>query len=383
MSLGVGIYGCGFIGKVHAYCYNNLDLFYDPPVLNPELIGVCTSQQKTAEKAKDRLGFDFWTTDYQDLLQNDDIQIVHCCTPNHLHHDFVIEAIKAGKHIYCEKPLALNYQQAVSIKETAEEYNFKSKNRKFQLTHNYRYLPATLKARQLVEEDFLGEVYGFRSQYLHSSYTNPQKPISWRMKKDKSGSGALGDLGSHALDLMFHLLGPFKAIMADQKTFINQRYPEGSNQKEKTEKVDVDDVTISLVRLKNGALGTLEAWRFATGSEDELRFEIHGRKGALRFNLMKPNWLEAYDNTQKSQPLGGRKGWQKIDTVQKYPEPAGFPSGKAPVGWIRSHMACLHAFLSAIKENKEPLPGLEDGIYIQKVLDAALKSAEKEKWQKI
>ena len=377
MSLGVGIYGCGFIGEVHAYCYKNMSIYYNPPALNPELIGVCTSQQDTAKKAKEKLGFIMATTDYHELLNRDDIDIVHCCTPNYLHYEFIIEAIKARKHIYCEKPLALNYDQARKIREFARESKYKQK---FQITHNYRYLPAILRAKQLVKEGFLGQVFGFRAQYLHSGYIDKDRPLSWRLDKQKAGSGALGDLGTHVLDLIYHLLGPYDQVMAEQETFIKERY---SAAQQKKVSVEVDDVTISLVRMANGALGTIEAWRFATGSEDELRFEIHGSKGAMRFNLMDPNWLEVYDNREIGEPYGGYRGWKKISTVQKYPKPAAFPSTKAPIGWIRSHVESLHTFLQAIAEDKKTHPSLADGVYIQKTHDKLLKSAHNGHWEKV
>ncbi|MFW6006675.1 MAG: Gfo/Idh/MocA family protein [Bacillota bacterium] len=374
MSYGIGFYGCGFIGKVHLYGYKNLSLFYEQPALNSKLVGVCTSKDKTAVRAKKQFGFEFSTTNYQELLDNEEIDIVHCVTPNYLHHDFVIDAIKAGKHIYCEKPLALNLKEAKNIKKIAEQENYQ---KKFQITHQYRYFPATLKAKSLIENGFLGKVFGFRAQYLHSGYINEDRPMSWRLEYKKSGTGALGDLGSHVLDLMYHLLGPFQKVSAIQKTFINER-PETKNSKEKT-RVKVDDITTAMVHLENGAVGSVEAWRLATGSEDELRFEIHGSKGGLRFNLMKPNWLEVYDNTE-SEPFEGEKGWKKVSTIQRFPEPAAFPGSKCPIGWMRAHVECLHSFLTAIKKDKMTAPSLEDGVYIQKLLDKIQKAAANERF---
>lgn len=374
MTYGIGLYGCGGIGKVHAYCYNNLSIFYTPPALKTELVGVCTSSKETADSAKESLGFSFATTDYHDLLDRDEISIVHCCTPNHLHKDFLIDAIKAGKHIYCEKPLTLNLTEAEEIMAMTEETNY---NKKFQLTYNYRYLPATMRAKQLIDEGFLGRVFGFRAQYLHSGYDNENKPLSWRLDIDKSGSGALGDLGTHVLDLIYYLLGPYTRVMADSETFIKERPIPGSIEKEK---VKVDDITIGMVRMKEGAMGSIEAWRLATGTEDDLRFEIHGSKGALRFNLMKPNWLEVYDNSESGEPLGGNRGWKKISTMQRYPAPAVFPSSRAPIGWLRSHLESIHSFLTAINEDSIPAPSLEDGVYIQRVHDMMLKSVETGGW---
>lgn len=374
MTYGIAIYGCGAIGKVHAYCYNNLSFFYAPPALKTELVGVCTSSQETANTAKETLGFRFATTDYRDLLNSDDIQIVHCCTPNYLHKDFLIAAIKADKHIYCEKPIALNLEEAEEVLAVAKKNNY---NKKFQMTFNYRYFPATMRAKQLIDAGFLDKVFGFRAQYLHSGYDNENKPLSWRLDIKKSGSGALGDLGTHVLDLIYYLLGPYARIMADSETFIKERPIPGSLEKGE---VKVDDVTIGMARMKDGGMGTIEAWRLATGTEDDLRFEIHGSKGALRFNLMKPNWLEVYDNRESGEPLGGNRGWKKISTMQKYPMPAIFPSSKAPIGWLRSHLESIHSFLTTIREDSLPVPSLEDGVYIQRVHDMMLKSVKTGEW---
>lgn len=374
MIYGVGMYGCGFIGKVHTYGYVNLPLFYDPPVLKTRLVGVCTSTTESAKCAKEQLGFEFGTTDYHELLERDDIHIVHCCTPNHLHYDFLIDAIKAGKHIYCEKPLALNAEQAQEILETAAKEDY---NRKFQIAHQYNYFPATLRAKQLIDDGFLGEVFGFRAQYLHSGYISKNRPMSWRLDVTRGGSGALGDLGTHVLDLMYHLLGSYDKVFALQETFIKER-PKATG--EGTVSVQVDDVTMAIVRMSNGAIGTVEAWRVATGTEDELRFEIHGSKGAMRFNLMDPNWLEVYDMRSKDMPFGGDRGWKKISTVQRYPKPAGFPGPKFAIGWIRGHMECLHAFLTAIATDGRTVPSLEDGVYIQKLHDLIIESAQENCW---
>jgi predicted dehydrogenase len=372
---GVGMYGCGFIGKVHVYGYLNLPLFYSPPALETKLVGVCTSQGETARIAKEQIGFEFATTDYRELLERDDIHIVHCCTPNHLHRDFLIDAIRAGKHIYCEKPIALNSQEAKQILSVAKEEGYSGK---FQMTHQYRYLPATLRAKQLMDEGFLGDLFGFRAVYLHSGYVDPNRCISWRLDADRGGSGALGDLGTHVLDLMYHLLGPYEQVTALQHTFIKER-PDGAGMCP----VKVDDVTIGMVQMKQGGIGSVEAWRVATGTEDDLRFEIHGSKGAMRFNLMEPNWLEVYDLRDRAEPIGGDRGWKKISTVQRYPKPAGFPGPKFPIGWIRAHMECLHSFLKAIAEDSNTSPSLEEGVYIAKVHDAMAKSAQDGSWIRI
>jgi predicted dehydrogenase len=138
-----------------------------------------------------------------------------------------------------------------------------------------------------------------------------------------------------------------------------------------------------MARMKNGAVGTIEAWRLATGAEDELRFEIHGSKGAIRFNLMEPNWLEVYDVRDNDMPLGGNRGWKKVATVHKYPKPAGFPGPKFTIGWIRGHVECLHAFLTAIATDGKTMPSLQDGVYIQELHDLIIRSAKENRWMDV
>jgi len=368
--LGVGIAGFGFIGKVHAYCHLNMPFFYDPPPLRTRLVGVATSRPETAEKARRLLGFTFATTDLATLVARDDIHIIHCCLPNHMHKPLLLEAIRHGKHIYCDKPLAFNAAEADEILAAMEAYNYRGVH---QMTFQNRFLPATLRARQLVEEGLLGRVLSFRGVYLHAGYVDPARPMSWRLDRKQGGGGALYDLGSHILDLLWWLLGDFANVSALTETFTRER-PRRAGAREMVP-VEVDDIALMMLRLKRGGVGTVETSRVATGTNDELRFEIHGTQGALRFNLMEPNWLEVYDQRAPEEPLGGRRGFTRIETVQRYPPPAAFPGPKFSPGWLRAHVACLHHFLSCIAEGKDARPSLRDGAYVQRVMDRAYESA--------
>jgi len=368
-TFGVGIVGYGFMGKVHTYGYRNIPLFYDPPPCETKLLGVCTAHKDTAEKAM-RIGeFESCTTDYRELLEREDIHIINCCTPNRHHKELLLAAIDAGKHIYCDKPLAFDAEEAREIADAAA----KGKG-KYQVTLQYRFLPATLRAKQLIEEGFLGRVFGFRAAYLHAGYIDPNRPMSWRLKKGESGGGALFDLGSHILDLIYHLLGDYASVFAACETMIKERPLKDDPSKKDT--VEVDDVAILTVRMKDGAVGTVEAWRLATGTNDELKFEIHGEKGALRFNLMDPNWLYAFDTREAEGDYGGNRGFKQIECVQRYPKPAVLPGPKLSVGWIRGHMACLHDFLTHVAEDTPTAPDFADGARIHEVMDAAYRSSE-------
>lgn len=374
-KFGVGILGFGFIGKVHAYSYLNLPLFYDPPPCVAQIIGIATSNQATAQKAAKVVPVKFATDDWRKLVERDDIDIINVCTPNASHLPILEAAMAAGKHIYCDKPLARNAGEARRVLELLKTYQGIS-----QMTLQYRFLPATLRARQLVEEGALGKINSFRCVYLHAGYTDPKRPLSWRLSKAQSGGGALYDLGAHIVDLTQHLAGPLDSVLCATETYVKERpLPDGSG----IAPVDVDDQAILLARTKDGALGTIEVSRVATGASDDLRFELHGDRGAMRFHLMEPNWLEFYDNTVPEGPFGGRKGWTRIECVQRYPKPGGFPGPKFSIGWIRGHLAGIHHFLTAVAEGRPTHPDLADGARLQILLDRCYESAGQSSWVKV
>jgi predicted dehydrogenase len=223
---------------------------------------------------------------------------------------------------------------------------------------------------------FLGRLFHFRGLYLHSGYIDPQRPISWRMQKNLAGGGALFDLGPHILDIMMYLVGMPTHICASTETFIRER-PEAKDSK-KTSRVDVDDAAAMLMSFKEGGLGYVEVSRFATGSEDDLRFEINGSQGAMSFNLMEPNWLHVFDNREKEP-----RGFRKLATVQKYPPPAVFPPPKSSIGWIRSHVASQYSFVNAIATGAETSPDFEDALRVHMIMDAAYRSASTGKWEDV
>jgi len=369
----VGIIGFGFMGKAHAYGYLNLPLFYDPPPLEAELHSVCTSRPETAEAAQRLLGFERACTDCREITEDPDIDIVHVCTPNVFHKEALLSAMAHGKHIYCDKPLVARVEEAEEIAAALRSYQGVA-----QLAMNNRFFPATLRARELVEEGFVGRVLSFRAAYLHSGSVDPEAPLKWKLDS-RMGGGIIPDLGSHVLDLMNWLVGDFQALWcATQIAYPDRPAADGSGRRVK---VEAPDAALMILRLPDRGLGSIEASKIATGTQDELRFEIHGDRGALRFNLMRPNWLEVYDLWQPTGPLGGRQGWQAIDTVQRYPEPAtGFPTPKASIGWIRAHAACLYNFLAAVAEGRPAEPGLAQGVYLQRVMEAAEDSARSGQW---
>ena len=370
-TLGVGMIGFGFIGKVHAYGYNNIPLYYDPLPARTRLGGVATSRPATAEKAVEQGGFEFGTDDWRELIDRSDINIINICSPNSLHCDQLVAAMEAGKHIYCDKPLVVTAEEAARVEAAMQSWTGIG-----QMTLQYRFYPPTLRAKQLIEEGFLGNVVTFRSSYLHSGSVDPNRPMG-RKQLASEGGGVIQDLGSHNVDLLDWLIGPFASVLAESSILYEKR----PNQQGEIVPVEAEDHAVMLVKLSNGALGHIEATKLATGTNDELRFEIHGDQGALRFNLMDPNYLEAVDLREAAAPRGGQRGWRKIATVQHYEKPAGFPSANAAIGWIRGHMHCLCNFVNAVATGKPPEPSLQRGLHLRQMLEVIGKSAATRTWQ--
>jgi predicted dehydrogenase len=369
----VGILGFGFIGKVHAYGYLNLPLFYDPPPLAARITHVVTSSADSAEKARQTIAADVATTDYRAVTENPEIDIVHIATPNHLHKAALLSAIAHQKHIYCEKPLVATMAEAEEIRAALAGYHGTA-----QMTFQNRFFPATMRAKQLVESGLLGRVLGFRVCYLHSGSVSPDAPLKWKLTA-AAGGGVIADLASHVLDIVDWLIGPFQSLTAATQIAYPERPAIGDPAKRLG--VDAEDCVMLMAKMHSGALGTIEATKIATGSEDEMRIEIHGSRGAIRFNGMDAHHLDFYDATAADQPLGGLRGWNRIDAGQRYPSPGGgFPSPKASIGWIRSHAACLANFLQAVAEGRPAEPGLEQGIRVQHLMECVRRSAAEGRW---
>jgi predicted dehydrogenase len=370
--LRIGLVGYGSIGRVHALGYRAIPFHYGLPADRVQMTGVATSRPETAQKAAQEIGCPFWTADYRELLARDDVDIVDVCTPNDLHFEEVMAAARAGKHIYCEKPLSLSLAEGRQMVEAARCAKVKG-----QVTFNFRFFPALFRARELVEEGFLGRVFSFRGRYYRSSYIEENKPLSWKLRKETSGGGALFDLGSHVVDLLYSLLGEFSAVQANLETLIRERpLSPGSSQKAA---VDVDDLAFLHLRTAGGAPGVVEVSRLATGITNDLSFEIYGEKGALRFNAGNPGWLEIYDTRDPGGPLGGMRGFRMLETAQRY-EGQKAPDWTQPPGFLRSHAECQYRFLQAVSEDKTPSPSLADGLHVQEVLEAALRSSEEGRW---
>jgi levoglucosan dehydrogenase len=363
----VGIVGLGAIGKVHAYGYRNLSFFYDPVPLEAEITHVVTSRTETAEKARQVVGARVATTDYREVTENPEIDIVHICTPNSAHKEALLSAMQHQKHIFCDKPLVNTSEEADEIEAALADYQGVA-----QMTFHNRFFPAMMHAKRLVEQGAVGQVLQFRGAYLHSGSADPEAPLRWKLTA-AAGGGVIADIASHVLDSLDWLIGPFKSFQARTHIAFAERPLSGDGGAKG--KVDAEDCVLILADLPAGGVGILEASKIATGMEDELRLEIHGTRGALRFNLMDPHHLEYYDATTPYPPSGSR-GWTRVDTGQRYEAPAAsFPSPKAATGWLRGHVGCLANFLYAVAENRPAEPGLWQGIRIQRLMGAVRRSA--------
>lgn len=371
----VGMLGFGFIGKVHAYGYANIPLFFDQTEFRARITHVCTAKAESASRAAALIGAETATTDYRAITENPETDIVDICTPNNLHKDAILSAMANGKHIYCEKPLVVNMAEAREIQAAMNTYRATA-----QMTLQNRFFPATIRAKELIDEGRLGKILEFRAAYLHSGSADPQAPLKWKLS-GASGGGVIADLASHVLDLTHHLIGDYSALTAQTRI----AYPDRPSAADPTKRVTVDaeDSVMILARMKSGAQGQISASKIATGAEDELRIEIHGSQGALRYNGMDPHHVEFYDATAAGSPFGGVRGWTSIDTGQRYEKPAGFPGPKFAIGWMRAHMQCIYSFLEHVHAGRPGDPGLDQGIYIQSLIERVRESAASGRWVEI
>ena len=368
-ALGVGMLGYGFMGKVHTECYRAMPMYYDPPPVHVELVGVATRHTETAEKAREQAGYRYATTDWREIIADPDVHLVNICTPNADHLEQVLAAIDAGKHVYCEKPLATTPDEARQMATAANRAGIVH-----QVVQNYRFVPAMLRAKQLCDEGFIGRPYSFRAAYLHAGSSDPLRPLGWKMQD----GGTLHDLGAHVIDLVRHLLGEFREVFATRRIFVPERpASKGSNE---MVTVTGDDAAWMIARMENGAVGTLETSKIATGVEDELRIEIHGELGALRFNLMDANWLDVYDMRRADGPFGGDRGFQRIAACSRGEGGEPLPPARGTAGWMQFHQRSLHSFLANVAAGTPGKPDFLDGWAAHEVLAAAESSDETGIW---
>ena len=370
-TLNAAVIGYGFMGKTHIYAYRTIPLYYKDLPYRINLASICSGTYENALRAKEDFGFEKAVKNAEEIFNDPSIDIVNICTPNHLHYEQLKKAVENKKNIYCDKPLTVTAKEAGDIARAADKKGIVA-----QVAFNYRFLPPMLRAKQLIDEGKIGKPLSFRTEYLHSGSLNPDKPAGWK-QLGKFGGGVIVDLGSHVIDLMYYLLGEYQSLVADSTILHSSRMDKSGNMVT----IDVEDSFMMMVKMKNGSKGVIEASKIATGSDDELRFEIHGDKGALKFNLMQPNYREYFSADNPEMPYGGDSGFKRIACVQRYEAPGGgFPSAKNSIGWLRGHVHSLYKFTESVYKGTPASPDFNDGAYVQHIMEKVVLSAKSGIW---
>ncbi len=368
-TINAAVIGWGFMGRVHTLALRGIPLYYPHADLKINLKCICTRRAEVAQQAMEICGFERCTTDYRELLAMNDIDVVSICTPNSLHEEMAIEALRAGKHVCIDKPLADTAESAMRIAAAAQNASTYT----HVLYHN-RSFPAIRRAKQLIEEGRIGDVIEFSARYLHAGSVDPEKRAGWKMRGE---GGAMKDMGSHILDLCTYLIGyPVRGICKTRRLYDQRPTADGATR-------DLgDDQAIMMLEMPNGALGTLETSKIATGTVDELYLEIRGTRGALRWSLMEPHYLEYYDRTAQNTPIGGLCGWTRIQTVGHFDCPNGDPIlVNNAVGFERGHIQSYYDFLQCIAENRPSECDAAAAARLQCLIDRLLDSDRSGTWQ--
>lgn len=363
-KLGIGIVGLGFIGKIHAQAYRSIPLCFANPQASGEIRALLRSHQGGDEALIASLGDPYITTKMEDFL-NQSIDVVDVCSPNYMHEEQVLQACNASKHIYCEKPLGRNLAEVQRMAKAAENAGVK--------THSafvLRYLPAIVQMKNMIAEGAIGDPYHFRGVMYHASYLDATRPMSWRLRLNDSGGGVWLDLGAHMVDLCRYLLGEVNSVQAKMQTFIPRR-PAKAGSDEMAD-VDVDDWCLCQLEMVNGASGSLEVSRVAAGTGEDTKFEIYGSKGALRFDVSKPEFANFFDQKTRQWSQGQICNSMKVNGR---PIEAIWPNGKYSQGMmVNAHMASIYDFLINIAEDKPSMLSFSEGLIDQTVLEAAIES---------
>ncbi len=384
-SIGVGLIGYAFMGAAHSQAFRTAPHFFDLP-LHPELTVLVGRDKARLEAAAAKLGWQETETDWRRVLERDDVQLVDVCTPGDTHAEIAIAALEAGKHVLCEKPLANTVAEAEAMTEAAARAA--AKGIRSMVGFTYRRVPAISFARQLVAEGRLGEIRHVRAQYLQDWIADPAAPMSWRLDKEKAGSGALGDIGAHIVDMTQFITGQsISGVSGMLETFVKERPLAaeggalGGVGGEGVGQVTVDDAAAFLARFDGGAFGVFEATRFATGRKNAIRIEINGSAGSLAFDFEDMNVLHFHDATEPAETAGFRR---IVVTEPGHPYVGSWwPAGHG-LGYEHGFTHQVVDLLTAIAKGEDPTPSFADGLQVQRVLDAVERSASADSlWTRI
>ncbi len=363
----IGLVGFGFMGRVHLYAVRNLPFFYrdaQAPIglgFTAEVAAVVASSPESGARAAAQYGIPRAYASEAELIADPGIDVIDICSPNPCHYATAKAAIAAGKHVLCEKPLTITVAEAEELTRLAIERGVVCGT-----VFNNRFLSPVLRARELIEAGRLGRILSFDFAYRHNSCIDPERRAGWKQNAD-FGGGTLADLGPHIIDLCHLLCGELESVTGrGQIAYPIHLTPDGSEWA-----TNADEAFYLLGRTRSGAFGTLTVSKLTQGANDDLTFSVYGERGSLSFSLMEPNELRFYDATAPAET----RGYTRIECVGRYPAPAsGFPSVKAPQGWLRGHLGCMAAYLGAVANGRPAEPSFADGLYVQRVLEAAYES---------
>jgi predicted dehydrogenase len=381
-QINIALIGYKFMGKAHSNAYRQVRRFF-PGKIEPVMKVICGRDPAGAEEAARKFGWEQFETDWRSVVERPDIDMVDISTPGNLHCSMALAAAAAGKHIICEKPLANSLADAKEMLRAVEKAGVKH-----MIMHNYRKIPAVALAKKLIEEGRIGDIYHYHGAYLQDWIVHPEFPLVWRLDKKVAGLGALGDIGSHAIDFAQYLNSDITAVSAQMTTFIKQRpmgaKDEGSRKvtglKRKKGKVTVDDDANFLASFRNHSVGVFESSRLCAGRRNYNTFQLYGSKGSLAFNLERMNELEFYDATdpQSSQAF---RTILVTESIHPYVG-AWWPPGHI-IGYEHTFVHAIHDFLTALEKDTMPSPNFRDGVRNQAVLEAIVRSAKSRKWEKV
>ena len=375
--------GYAFMGAAHSQAWRTAGRFFDLP-LQPDLAVLCGRDKEKATAAAEKLGWRSVETDWRALLTRDDVALVDVCSPGDTHAEIAIAALDAGKHVLCEKPLANSVDEARAMAAAAERAA--ARGVRSMVGYSYRRVAAVALARRLVEQGRIGEIRHVRAQYLQDWIVDPEFPLVWRLQKSMAGSGALGDIGAHIVDMAQYLTGDrLTGVSALTETFVKERpLPSASSGLAASGgaergTVDVDDAALFLGRFAGGAVASFEATRFATGRKNALRIELNGSRGSLAFDQERMNELELYSDDNLDEA-----GFRRIQVTEPTHPYVGswWPPGHG-LGYEHSFSHQVVDLVRDIGEGREPVPSFADGLRVQLVLDAVERSASSGTWQEV
>jgi predicted dehydrogenase len=365
--LGIGMVGYAFMGRAHSQAWRSVGRFFELP-FTPRLAAICGRDRAEVAAAAERLGWAAWETDWKRLVERDDVDLVDVCTPGSSHAEISIAALEAGKHVLCEKPLANSVEEARAMAAAAERAA--AGGVRAMVGFNFRRVPAVALARQLVAAGRLGPIRHVRGSYLASHALDPEFPLVWRLQAEQAGSGALGDLGAHVIDLAQYLAGDrIAGVSALTETFVRERPLPGGGGRGP---VTVDDAAAFIGRFAGGALGSFEATRFAAGHTEGLSVEVNGALGSVVWQLGALNELQLFETAGEE----ATQGFRRIQVTRADHPYAGawWPDGHS-IGYEHTFTHEVRDLLQAIADGRDPEPTFADGLQVQEVLGAVQRSA--------